>query len=162
MKDKGTASKDRMEEKIWHAWAITKFPMTKFIMPGSTKRTLSLPRAYRAKAKADKGPGVDSEHIVVWPGEDLNKVVWKWYNERVGDDEEEVYAGRQNYVGRGIIARRHEYLGPSPHVAGYSFFDANEVRIQWWDTFLQDRWVQKDAWKVDMELAGSKWREVQT
>jgi len=131
-------------------------------MPGPTKRTLSLPRAYRAKGRTDNGPGVGSEHIDIWPGDDLNKVVWKWYSERVGEDEAVIYSGLQNYVGRGIIARRHEYLGPSPHVAGFSFFAAAEVRVQWWDSFLQDRWIQRDAWSVDMELAGTQWREMQT
>jgi len=160
MKEKATAAKERIEEKIWRAWAITKYPPNKFAMPGYKERTLSLPRSYRAKGMADK-TGMGSMHVVVKPGDDLNKIVWKWYNGRIEEDEVDMYLGMQNYVGRDIIARRHEYLGPSPHVAGFSFFAANEVRIQWWDSFLQDRWIQKDAWNVDMELAGSKWREIQ-
>lgn len=84
-----------------------------------------------------------------------------------------MYDGLQNYVEQGVIAKRcmigarllypnchlrnlyyrHEYLGPSPHVAGFSLFGAEYIRIEWYDKFLNDRWVEKDTWMVDIGTA---------
>ena len=88
-------------------------------------------------------------------GDDLNQIVFEYYEERVP----ETYPG-QNYVSSdGLIRRRYvlhlvrayhtkalmarifgrsEYLGPSPHVAEYRFReDLGEVLIEWWDAYLK-------------------------
>ena len=51
-----------------------------------------------------------------------------------------------------LIFARHEYLGPDPCVVGY-FVDYNgDIHIMWWDSFLQDQWMDNQKWKFDIEV----------
>lgn len=49
---------------------------------------------------------------------------------------------------------RHEYLGPDPRVAGYIRDEDGEIQIQWWDGYLQDQWMGKTRWNVEIETDG--------
>ncbi len=45
---------------------------------------------------------------------------------------------------------RNEFLGPDPRVVGY-FVDADgDYHIRWYDTFLQDQWMDNRKWKFDV------------
>jgi len=144
------------DKRTASSWGIGKAPTSRFIFSEDGKRTLSLPRAYRARGKGK----IQCDRIAVWPGEDLNSVVWQWYDQPILPADSGAYTDLQNFVEQGVIAKRHEFLGPSPHVAGYSFHGAEEIRIEWWDVFLADKWVEKDTWVVDMSWIRGRWREV--
>ncbi|KZT20835.1 hypothetical protein NEOLEDRAFT_1158436 [Neolentinus lepideus HHB14362 ss-1] len=122
------------------AWQIHRWPLEKRIVEEKTR--IHLPRSYLATD--------GEEERVVWPGEDLNQVVYEYYLESVNlkDGSDKV-----NFVARdGVTPRRHEYLGPDPRVAGYFFDFDGEIHIRWWDAFLQDQWMDKHKWKMDVEL----------
>lgn len=55
---------------------------------------------------------------------------------------------------------RHEYLGPDPRVAGYRFDVDGEVHVKWWDSFLQDLWMDRGKWQFALRDDGGKWVEV--
>lgn len=49
---------------------------------------------------------------------------------------------------------RHEYLGPAPMIAGYRYLHTanQDIQILWYDTFLQDRWCEKETWDIEVEI----------
>lgn len=56
---------------------------------------------------------------------------------------------------------RHEYLGPDPRIVGYRMDVDGEVHIKWWDSFLQDLWMDDRKWNFDVrQNDGGKWVEV--
>jgi len=73
----------------------------------------------------------------------LNQIVSAFYSEKVDAD----YLG-VNYVTRdGICARRHEFLGPAPYVAGFRFSaKAQKARVEWWDATTRVKWIGKEVW----------------
>lgn len=46
-------------------------------------------------------------------------------------------------------SNRHEFLGPDPRVAGYTFDYDGEVHIKWWDGFLKDQWIENQKWTFE-------------
>ena len=47
--------------------------------------------------------------------------------------------------------RRHEFLGPSPFVAGYQFDAGSKTaRIEWWDPYIDLKWTGRGIWKVEV------------
>ncbi|KAJ7487997.1 hypothetical protein FB451DRAFT_1167460 [Mycena latifolia] len=53
-------------------------------------------------------------------------------------------------VAHNVVARRHELLGPEPHVAGYEIdVDSGNVYIRWWDGSLSDQWTGTQKWKLE-------------
>ncbi|CDO77541.1 hypothetical protein BN946_scf184912.g40 [Trametes cinnabarina] len=58
-------------------------------------------------------------------------------------------------------ARRHEYLGPDPRVAGYWIDADGDFHIKWYDAFLNDHWIENRKWSFDVRLdARGDWVEV--
>ncbi|KAG8922659.1 hypothetical protein FRC03_007919 [Tulasnella sp. 419] len=176
------------EPKLFQAWPINKSPgWRRTFVPGNKRRKLSLPRGYRSK---------EYDLIDVRPGDELNEIVYRYYNERLTNEvREKALAADQarrrklqrggssdmdgwvdgggfgiNYVaGEGVIQRRHENLGPSPMVAGFKYLFSldHDIRILWWDSFLQDRWSETETWDVDVKIRMSskgegEWTLVQT
>jgi len=88
--------------------------------------------------------------------EDVNRVVHAWYMEYV---ERERVGMWTNYVHEdGTIARRHEYLGPDPRVAGYFFDVDGEIHVRWWDGFLKNQWMDDQKWTLDVvQNAKDEW-----
>ncbi|KIJ42349.1 hypothetical protein M422DRAFT_254421, partial [Sphaerobolus stellatus SS14] len=83
------------------------------------------------------------------PDEDLNRLVYNWYYEEFEDDK----ARGVNFVTTDDVKpRRHEYLGPDPRVAGYEIGNDGNIHIRWWDAFLENQWVGKENWKIEMTL----------
>ncbi|TFK47621.1 hypothetical protein OE88DRAFT_1636458 [Heliocybe sulcata] len=119
------------------AWQIHRWPLEKRVVEEKTR--IHLPRSYLA---------TDGEEVrVVWPGEDLNQVLYEHYLESVDLNDG---SGKVNFVASDrVLPKRHEYLGPDPRVAGYFFDFDGEIHIRWWDAFLQDQWMDKQKWKMD-------------
>ncbi len=51
----------------------------------------------------------------------------------------------------GFECLRQEFLGPSPFVAGYQFdAESKTARIEWWDPYINLKWVGRGTWKVEV------------
>ncbi|KAG8903870.1 hypothetical protein FRB99_002639 [Tulasnella sp. 403] len=188
---KGSSKDSLRSQLIFQSWMIDKPPGLKCTILGASgtgrKRKVALPRGYRSK---------EYDTIEVHAGQDLNAIVYRYYNERFTEkvredalkNDKKIRAGRLkgsnkdmegwtpgggfgiNFVaGEGIIQKRHEYLGPAPMVAGYQNLHASneEIRVLWYDNFLEDRWCEKDTWDVDVEIVvnakgDAEWNVVQT
>ncbi|KAF9480713.1 hypothetical protein BDN70DRAFT_804819, partial [Pholiota conissans] len=50
-----------------------------------------------------------------------------------------------------LADNRHEYLGPSPKVAGYRF-TGDLAQIIFWDDYLNTMWLGKHQWDVEIEF----------
>ncbi|KAA1473600.1 hypothetical protein DENSPDRAFT_757803, partial [Dentipellis sp. KUC8613] len=122
------------------AWPVHRWPAEKRVLPA--KARIHLPRTYM-------GEGAAGEDVrVVWPGTDLNVFVFRHYEELV-DAARAAAEGWVNYVTADrVVARRHEYLGPDPRVAGYWYDVTGEIHIYWLDGFLGDQWVDKTKWST--------------
>ncbi|KAF8526659.1 hypothetical protein BU17DRAFT_82844 [Hysterangium stoloniferum] len=136
------------------AWSLHRVPLEK--CPASAflhrnKGKILLPRSYRAV------DGHDTQ--LVRSDEDLNMVVYNWYEELVNTQKEKRKG--VNYVtSDGILPKRHEYLGPDPRIAGYEIRQDGNIHIRWWDAFLQDPWLENDKWKIDLICdADGQWVE---
>lgn len=45
----------------------------------------------------------------------------------------------------------HEFLGPAPFVTGYRFdAEARIARIEWWDSYIQQKWIGRQTWKIEV------------
>ncbi|OSD07868.1 hypothetical protein PYCCODRAFT_1330958, partial [Trametes coccinea BRFM310] len=131
------------------AWAIARWPLEKRVVHERVR--VHLPRTYRARH------GVDVR--TVWPGTDLNQFVHRHYDEA---RERAVREEWENFVAaEAILAKRHEYLGPDPRVAGYWIDADGDYHIKWYDAFLKDQWVDNRKWSFDVRLnARGEWVEV--
>ncbi|KAI0708119.1 hypothetical protein C8T65DRAFT_576390 [Cerioporus squamosus] len=120
------------------AWPIGKWPVEKRVV--YTRTRVYLPRTYLAR--------YGSDIRAVYPGTDLNQFIHRHYCE---EEKEKDRTPWPNYVAaEGILARRNEFLGPDPRVVGY-FVDADgDYHIRWYDTFLQDQWMDNRKWKFDV------------
>ncbi|THH31287.1 hypothetical protein EUX98_g2901 [Antrodiella citrinella] len=76
-------------------------------------------------------------------GDDLNHIVFEFYNELAPAG----YLG-PNYVNQDALApKRHEYLGPAPHVVDYEFSgNSRDCYVEWWDSYLNEKWVGNRHW----------------
>ncbi|KAH9832291.1 uncharacterized protein C8Q71DRAFT_840698 [Rhodofomes roseus] len=119
------------------AWSLEKHPIAAYPAPFSGD--LFLPLSYRQFHGVRK--------IKIKKDDDLNYVLYGFYDERVPA----TYPG-PNYVSSdGIIRRRHEYLGPKPFVAEYRFNeDRREIFIEWWDDYLQVKWMNDTTWSIEV------------
>ncbi|PIL27400.1 hypothetical protein GSI_10548 [Ganoderma sinense ZZ0214-1] len=143
-------SKDRRAQ----AWPIARWPLEKRVAHERTR--VHLPRTYLARHGSDVR--------AVYPGTDIDQLVHRHYCERVAREEQDrekamleaegkvlVMEGCPNYVGaEGILARRHEYLGPDPRVVGYFVDAAGEYHVKFYDTFLGDQWMDNRKWAFDV------------
>ncbi len=52
---------------------------------------------------------------------------------------------------------RHEYLGPAPMIAGFRNLrnPREEIRLLFFDIFLEDRWCEGETWDVDVEISSN-------
>ncbi|KAF8590765.1 hypothetical protein K439DRAFT_1328678 [Ramaria rubella] len=143
-KSRKDAIKKLTEIRRAFAWPLHRVPLEKRLAAtyvGNRKAKLILPRSYRC------GEGEDTKFVR--SDEDLNMIVHHWYEERVENTESKTRG--VNFVTKdGIISKKHEYLGPDPRVAGYEVGNDGNIRIRWWDGFLEDQWVGKEKWKVDV------------
>ncbi|KII83062.1 hypothetical protein PLICRDRAFT_180756 [Plicaturopsis crispa FD-325 SS-3] len=122
------------------AWPVDKPPLDKH--PASVLGTLVLPRVHRAAAGCDR--------IMVKPGDDLNAIVYAYYQLKVDPAAHEL--PYPNYVSAdGVVARRHEYLGPQPCVASYHTV-GSDIEVEWWDPYLGTRWRGTGSWDVVLEF----------
>ncbi|KAI9067815.1 hypothetical protein FKP32DRAFT_1672782 [Trametes sanguinea] len=173
-KAKNDALEQIAEYRRVTAWAIARWPLEKRVVHERVR--VHLPRTYRARH------GVDVR--TVWPGTDLNQFVHRHYDEGIGggkepakDDsrrkdgkdgkkeserERAVREEWENFVAaEAIQAKRHEYLGPDPRVAGYWIDADGDYHIKWYDAFLKDQWVDNRKWSFDVRLnARGEWVEV--
>ncbi|KAK7683065.1 hypothetical protein QCA50_013737 [Cerrena zonata] len=148
--DKATALKTTTGYRRASAWQIHRWPLRKHVM--QEKSRVHFPRSYLAK------DGMEIK--VIWPGTDLNQFVHNHYAEPLdsggGDmevDESKIQVKSADFVtDDGVCPRKHEYLGPDPCVVGYSFDYDGDIHIKWWDSFLQDQWMDTQKWKFDVEV----------
>ncbi|KAF8340514.1 uncharacterized protein EI90DRAFT_2073791 [Cantharellus anzutake] len=137
---KGTLKGPAFEKLKAEAWALEKPPVRKFIAPVAGK--LLLPRNLNSTSGHD---------IVRFNrGDDLSAITYRHYNTPI-----EISA--VNYVqqvasdGSGaILPKRHEYLGPSPHVASYRI-TKNVCEIEFWEPYLEQAWFGRTYWTVEEE-----------
>ncbi|KAH9896722.1 hypothetical protein C8Q73DRAFT_643096 [Cubamyces lactineus] len=148
-KARDAAKKELANHRRVTAWPVHRWPLEKRIVHERTR--VHLPRTYRARHGSDVR--------AVWPGTDLNQFVHRYYSEGVGKRLREEWP---NYVaGEAVLAKRHEYLGPDPRVAGYWVDADGEYHIKWYDAFLKDHWVDNREWEFDVRLnARGEWVEV--
>ncbi|PCH45144.1 hypothetical protein WOLCODRAFT_77534 [Wolfiporia cocos MD-104 SS10] len=133
------------------AWQIHRWPYEKRIVYGRTR--VHLPRTYLAQ------DGVDVR--IIRPGQDLNQFVHRYYLEEVEKDSKERGEWTNYVTADGVVARRHEYLGPDPRVAGFHWDANGEIHIKWWDAFLQDQWTDKQKWSFEVMLnEDGEWVEI--
>ncbi|KAJ7245659.1 hypothetical protein B0H12DRAFT_1187561 [Mycena haematopus] len=148
LKLKAPALKSLNATRRAHAWQLHSWPMEKFIIRNRSK--LYLPRSYLCK------DGMDVQ--TVYPGTDLNQFVHQYYLEKV-DPQSVQWV---NFVhADNVVARRHEFLGPDPRVAGFEIDGHENVFIRWWDGFLSDQWSGTQKWKLDVvwNEEGNEWVE---
>ncbi|KAJ7167033.1 hypothetical protein C8R46DRAFT_269038 [Mycena filopes] len=119
------------------AWQLHAWPMEKFVL--RQRARLHLPRSYLSR---------DGEDVqMVYPGTDINQLVHQYYLESVNPKSNEWV----NFVhADDVTARRHEFLGPAPRVAGYDLDRDGQVYIRWWDEFLSDQWTGTQKWKLEV------------
>ncbi|KAG5650594.1 hypothetical protein H0H81_011712 [Sphagnurus paluster] len=128
------------------AWELARWPLAKHVVWERCR--IHLPRSYLSR---------DGEDVLtVQPGTDLNNFVHQYYLEEV-DAKENTWV---NYVHSDkVVAKRHEFLGPSPRVAGYFVDVDGDIYIKWWDSFLSDQWMGSQKWQVEVTWNGEKWIE---
>ncbi|KAG6829503.1 hypothetical protein H0H87_011236 [Tephrocybe sp. NHM501043] len=144
------------------AWELARWPLAKNVH--WDRGRIHLPRSYLSR------DGEDTR--IVHPGTDLNHFVHQYYLEeidaKVNDwinyvHMDKVVAKRfvpsYNSLLSVLIVYRHEYLGPSPRVAGYFVDVDGDIYIKWWDSFLSDQWMGTQKWKVETMWNGEKWVE---
>ncbi|KAJ7723488.1 hypothetical protein DFH07DRAFT_1067193 [Mycena maculata] len=136
-KSRGPSLNSLIAVKRARAWQLHLWPMDKFIVRNRAK--LHLPRSYLSK---------DGEDVqTVYPGTDLNQFVHQYYIESI----DPASVPWVNFVhADDVTARRHEFLGPDPRVAGYEMDGGGNVYIRWWDGFLSDQWSGTQKWKLDV------------
>ncbi|KAI0674177.1 hypothetical protein C8Q78DRAFT_966556 [Trametes maxima] len=146
-KTRDAALKEISEYRRVTAWSIHRWPLEKRIVPERTR--VHLPRTYRARHGADVR--------TVYPDTDLNQFVHAHYAEersRKGAPKGRAAAALgewPNYVAsEGVLARRHEFLGPDPRVAGFWVDAAGEYHVKWYDAFLGDQWIDDRKWSFDV------------
>ncbi|KAG6838192.1 hypothetical protein C0991_001149 [Blastosporella zonata] len=128
------------------AWELARWPLAKNVH--WDRGRIHLPRSYLSR------DGEDTR--TVHPGTDLNQLVHHYYIEEVDTK----WNDWVNYVHMDkVVAKRHEYLGPSPRVAGYFVGVDGEIFIKWWDSFLSDQWMGNQKWEVEIAWNGEKWIE---
>ncbi|KAG5646617.1 hypothetical protein DXG03_002921 [Asterophora parasitica] len=128
------------------AWELARWPLAKNVV--WDRGRIHLPRSYLSR---------DGEDIrTVHAGTDLNQLVHHHYLESV----DQTATNWVNYVhGDKVVAKRHEFLGPNPRVAGYFVDVDGDIHIKWWDSFLTDQWMGSQKWKVEVMWTGEKWIE---
>jgi len=81
-------------------------------------------------------------------GDDLTYIVYNHYNTRV---DPKTFPGVNYVSSHGILAKKREYLGPDPRVAGYRFL-RGKCNIEFWEAYLQNAWFCDTDWSVDVEF----------
>ncbi|GLB38908.1 hypothetical protein LshimejAT787_0600700 [Lyophyllum shimeji] len=134
------------EHRRAFAWELARWPLEKCVVWNHGR--IHLPRSYLSR---------DGEDIrTVRPGTDLNYLVHSHYIEAM--DPKTITT--VNYVrGDNIAAKRHEFLGPNPRVAGYFIDVDGDIQIKWWDSFLNDQWLGSQKWTAEIAWNGEKWLE---
>ncbi|KAI0663900.1 hypothetical protein C8Q70DRAFT_953537 [Cubamyces menziesii] len=119
------------------AWELGKYPPEPYPAPFSGK--LYLPICYM---------GDDYARTVKFTeGQDLNLLVYQFYNAPPDAD----YDGPNFVTPHKPALKRHEHMGPAPHVTGFRF-DAAErtARIEWWDAYVQALWIGRRTWRIEV------------
>ncbi|RDB17437.1 hypothetical protein Hypma_001610 [Hypsizygus marmoreus] len=145
-KEKQGSQKAIRDVRRAFAWQLARWPLEKHVVWDRAR--IHLPRSYLAK---------DGEDIhTVYPGTDINQLIHQHYLEEV-DTKTNTSV---NFVHADmIVAKRHEFLGPDPHVAGYFEDIDGDIHIKWWDNFLSDQWMDSQKWDVEVAWNGEKWIE---
>ncbi|KAF8184715.1 hypothetical protein BJ912DRAFT_905488 [Pholiota molesta] len=121
------------------AWALNRYPLTAYhaLKPG----VLELPRHYLSVFGCDK--------VKFRAGDNLHLLVYRHYDDLIVDPES--YQG-SNFVADVVIQpKRHEYLGPSPKVAGFRFTE-DMAEIGFFDDYLLTTWIGKGNWDIELEF----------
>ncbi|KZT37500.1 hypothetical protein SISSUDRAFT_1062754 [Sistotremastrum suecicum HHB10207 ss-3] len=127
------------------SWPLEKWPLHARPSPKSGK--LLLPRDYGARS------GFDT--VKVYAGQNLNQVVYQYYSNTV----DKAPTNSTNFVSQdGLSTKRHEFMGPSPHVADY-LWTGSQAQIQWWDSYERSKWMGTDKWDTELEFdkASESW-----
>ncbi|RDB28115.1 hypothetical protein Hypma_001447 [Hypsizygus marmoreus] len=74
------------------------------------------------------------------------------YYQRNGVTQRRFYEGQDlNMIVDSPLARRCEYLGPSPIVTGFRFDSQSDTAlIEWWDSYLDIFWIGDSNWKIEV------------
>ncbi|KAF7315417.1 hypothetical protein MIND_00056500 [Mycena indigotica] len=114
--------------KLEQPWAIDKYPLQK--VPAPFSGSIVVPHCFRGVGGSSK--------VSVYAGDDLNRAIFDYYAQECPESQ----IGTNYIDPEGLDSKRHEYLGPSPFVAGY-LFDARRktVDVEFWDEFLKLHWV---------------------
>ncbi|KAF7321912.1 hypothetical protein MKEN_00713400 [Mycena kentingensis (nom. inval.)] len=120
------------ETKIEQPWAIDKYPLLR--IPAPFSGSILVPHCFR-------GVGGNSK-VSVYGGDDLNRAIFDYYAQAAPEGQ----LGTNYIDPEGLDSKRHEYLGPSPFVAGYKYDSRRKtIEIEWWDEFLNLKWIADRA-----------------
>lgn len=126
---------DRVESftKNTLAWQIQKHPPNTYL--ASASGVLHLPLNLREIH--------GTAQIKFEEGDNLNHLVYKFFDGQAPSS----HPG-PNYVTQDSLSpKRHEYLGPAPHVVDYQFSgNGRDCYIEWWDSYLNEKWVGNQHW----------------
>ncbi|KAF8965247.1 hypothetical protein BDZ97DRAFT_797886 [Flammula alnicola] len=120
------------------AWPLWRYPLSAYPAPRSG--TLELPRNYLSPSGCDR--------LKFREGDNLNSLTYQYYDEVVDPVS---YPGNNFVTDSAIQPKRHEYLGPSPKVAGYRFTQGI-AEVAFWDDHLKTTWIGKRRWDVELEF----------
>ncbi|KAF8911564.1 hypothetical protein CPB84DRAFT_1842061 [Gymnopilus junonius] len=120
------------------AWSLGRYPLASFIAPCSG--TLERPRHLYAATECD--------HLKFKLGDNLNLLTYQHYDEVV---DPKLYPTSNFVTDTAVQPKRHEYLGPSPTVAGYRFIQGR-AEIIFWDDYLKTMWIKKGRWDIELEF----------
>jgi len=118
------------------AWPLEKYPLTTHFASGPG--TLQLPRYYLSEADCDR--------LKFWKSDNLNSLTYEHYKAIV---DLTTYSGSNFVTNDEVQPKRHEYLGPSPKVAGYCFTQ-KVAEIAFWDDHLNTMWIGNCPWDVEL------------
>jgi hypothetical protein len=149
--------KDALSAATTQAWSLDTFPASA-TCPAPRDGALVLPAAYaggsapaRVRPTGPAAPHMRSHsaQIPVLAGESLSACMYAHYQERV---DPATYRGSNFVSDDHIRARRSDYLGPHPCVAGFQVHGggtrAPEYHVEWVDRYLDHLWIDGGRWTV--------------
>ncbi|PPQ85558.1 hypothetical protein CVT25_006728 [Psilocybe cyanescens] len=132
--------KTTLHTMISSAWTVERYPLSVSSAPSSG--VLELPRNYLSTSGCDR--------IKFGEGANLAVLTYQYYDENV---DSKSYSGTNYLAADGAIhPKRHEYLGPSPKIAGFRLSPQGVVETLFWDHHLETRWAGKRPWEVELEF----------
>ncbi|KAF5330695.1 hypothetical protein D9619_006043 [Psilocybe cf. subviscida] len=137
--EKSTISSNDMKRLTFRACPLEKFPLQAC---GATSDGLLIcPKSLRETKTSSP------DKLRFRKGDNLFILAYNHYSQSLSGP-----APGQNYISDdGISAKRHEYLGPSPCIAGFLQRE-NTVEILFWDSYIRLAWIHEHTWDIGAQF----------